>query len=106
MFDKKVFKNFQVVPVKNFKITIDYLSREALNATLNPKESKEGIVIESRSKGITSKYTIINVSTNDIKLTEFDRAVLNAAISEQTAGNEYSTPEINQCYASKNLDQF
>lgn len=93
MFDKIIPKNFQVVPVKNFKITIDYLSREALNTILNPKESKEGVVIESRSKGITSKYTIVNVSTNGIKLTEFDRAILNAAISEQSAGNEYTTPE-------------
>lgn len=94
MSDKKIPKNFQVVPVKNFKITIDYLSREALNAILNPNESKEGVVIESRYKGITSKYTIINVSSNGVKLTEFDRAILNAAISEQTAGNEYTTPEI------------
>ena len=45
MVDEKVPKNFQVVPVKNFKITIDYLSREDLNATLTPKESKEGTVI-------------------------------------------------------------
>ena len=93
MSDKKILKNFQVVPVKNFKITIDYLSHDALHYSLNPNESKKGTIIESRAKGLTSTYTIINVSTNGIKLTEFDCAILNAAISEQTAGNEYTTPE-------------
>lgn len=81
-------------PVKIFKITRDYLSHEALHTSLDAEESREGTIVESRSKGITSTYKIVNVSSNGIQLSEFDCAVLNAAISIKNAGNEFTTPEI------------
>lgn len=87
-------KSIQIYPAKNFRITIDYLSHKAFCTELAANEAKTGKVVESRRKGITSDYTIYNVSSSGAKLTEFDRAVLNAAIAEQIAGNEYTTPAI------------
>ncbi len=86
--------NIQVNPVKIFKISIDYLSHEALHTSLDAEESREGTIIESRSKGVTSTYKIVNVTSNGIQLTEFDCAVLNAVFSIKNAGNEFTTPEI------------
>lgn len=86
--------NIQVNPVKIFKISIDYLSHEALHTSLDAEETREGTIVESRSKGITSTYKIVNVTSTSIKLSEFDFAVFNAAISIRNAGNEYTTPEI------------
>lgn len=86
--------NIQVNPVKIFKISIDYLSHEALHTSLDAEESREGTIIESRSKGVTSTYKIVNVTSNGIQLSEFDCAVLNAVFSIKNAGNEFTTPEI------------
>ena len=95
MSDKKIFQNnVQVNPVKIFKITCDYLSHEALHTSLDAEETREGTIVECRSKGITSTYKIVNITSNSIKLTEFDCAVFNAAISIRNAGNEYTTPDI------------
>ena len=85
--------NIQLYSSKNFKITIDYLSDEAFYIDLNANEVKSGEIVESRRKNIVSGYTITNVTNSIIQLTEFDRAVLNACISEQAAGNEFTTPE-------------
>lgn len=85
--------NIQLVPTNDFKITIDYLSDEAFGADLDAEEVKTGEVVESRRKNIVSPYKICNLSKSAIKLTEFDRAVRNACIAEQTAGNEVVTPE-------------
>ena len=87
-------KNVQVKSTATFKIPIDNLSNITWPNFLKAHEKKEGTIIESRSKGITSKYTLVNDTDNDITLTEFDCAVLNAAISIKNAGNEFTTPEI------------
>ena len=90
---KEKIPNFQIIPSNNFKITIDYLSNEALDTELDAKEVKSGEVIESRRRKIVSSYKIYNVTDSIIQLSEFDRAVLDACITEQLADNEYSTPE-------------
>lgn len=85
-------KTIQLYSANKFKISIDYLSRETFDTTLEANESKTGKIVESRRKNITSDYVIANVTANDVNLTEFDRAVLNAVIAEQAAGNEFTTP--------------
>lgn len=90
---KEKIPNFQIIPSNNFKITIDYLSNEALDTELGAKEVKSGEVIESRRRKIVSSYKIYNVTDSIIQLSEFDRAVLDACITEQLADNEYTTPE-------------
>lgn len=83
----------QLVPVQDFKISIDALSDKTFDEDLNARTIKKGEVTESRRKNIVSPYKIINVSQSGIRLTEFDRAVRNACIAEQIAGNEYTTAE-------------
>jgi len=50
------------------------------------KKTKSGKV---KAK-VTTNYTVIN-ENGEVKLTEFDRAVLSVCISEQKAGNRYTT---------------
>ena len=86
--------NIQLLPVQDFKIPIDFLSDETFDAELDARKVKTGEVVESRRKNIVSPYKIINYSVSPVRLTEFDRAVRNACIAEQSAGNEFTTPEI------------
>ena len=86
--------NIQLLPVQDFKIPIDFLSDETFDAELDARKVKTGEVVESRRKNIVSPYKIINYSVSPVRLTEFDRAVRNACIAEQAAGNEFTTPEI------------
>lgn len=85
--------NVQLLPSRDFKITIDYLTDEALDTDIDANEARNGEVVESKRKNIVSTYTISNVTNSIIQLNEFDRALLNACIAEQAAGNEYTTPE-------------
>lgn len=85
--------NIQLLPVQDFKIPIDFLSDETFDAELDARKVKTGEVVESRRKNIVSPYKIINYSVSPVRLTEFDRAVRNACIAEQSAGNEFTTPE-------------
>ena len=85
--------NIQLYLSTDFKITIDYLSNEALDTDLDAEATKTGEVIESRRKKIVSSYKIYNLTDSIVQFTEFDRAVLDACIAEQSAGNEYTTPE-------------
>ena len=85
--------NIQLLPVQDFKIPIDFLSDVTFDDELDAEETKSGKVVESRRKNIVSPYKITNFSKSVIKLTEFDRAVRNACIAEQSAGNEYTSPE-------------
>lgn len=89
-----VITNVKVILSKNFKITVDALSHQTFKVTLKGNEIKDGKVIESRKKGVISEFRIFNLTSKDITLSEFDRAILNASIAEQLAGNEYTTPEI------------
>lgn len=84
-------KKFQLQPAGNFKITIGYLSRETFSTALDAYKIRNGKVVESLRKNITSNYAITNVKTNGVKFTEFNRAVLNACIAEQAAGNDFTT---------------
>ena len=83
----------QLLPVQDFKIPIDFLSDEVFDAEFDANEIKSSEVVESRRKNIVSPYKIKNFSKSPIRLTEFDRAVRNACIAEQSAGNEYTTSE-------------
>ena len=85
--------NIQLLPVQDFKIPIDFLSDVAFDAELDARKIKKGEVVESRRKNVVSPYQISNFSKSPVRLTEFDRAVRNACISEHTAGNEFTTPE-------------
>lgn len=89
-----IITNVKVIPSKNFKITVDALSHQIFKVTLKGKEKKDGTVFESRKKGVVSEFRIFNLTSKDITLSEFDRAILNASIAEQLSGNEYTTPEI------------
>lgn len=91
---KMVITNVKVIPSKKFKITVDALSHQTFKVTLKGKEIKDDTVVESRKKGVVSEFRIFNLTSKDITLGEFDRAILNASIAEQLAGNEYTTPEI------------
>ena len=85
--------NIQLLPVQDFKIPIDFLSDATFDAEFDANEIKTGEVVECRRKNIVSPYKIKNFSKSPIRLTEFDRAVRNACIAEQAAGNEYTTAE-------------
>lgn len=94
LMSEMVVTNVKVLPSKNFKITVDALSHQTFKVTLKGNEIKDGKVIESRKKGVISEFRIFNLTSKDITLDEFDRAILNASIAEQLSGNEYTTPEI------------
>lgn len=87
-------KGTRILPSKDSKILIDNLSQKAFALNIAAKDKVEDEMLESRKRKITSKITIQNFSSNDIQFTEFDRAVLDAAIAERAKGNEYTTAAI------------
>ena len=75
----------QFYPAKDFKIPIDCLTQTIFSTDFTNGNIVETEIVESKKRGIKSKITIINNS--GAPLTEFDRAVLNAAITEIANGN-------------------
>ncbi|MBQ7704338.1 MAG: hypothetical protein IJT73_02765 [Selenomonadaceae bacterium] len=75
----------------NFKITIDYLSNKIFDSSLAAGQTINDTELERRKKKILSNIQIINCTGKDIHFSEFDRAVLNACISEQIEGKSFTT---------------
>lgn len=84
----------QLYPAKDFKITIDCVTKEAFESSTDAKEEVETEISESNRRNITSQVVITNTSKNPVQFTEFDRAVLNAALAEIANGNEATTARI------------
>ena len=85
-------KRLRLYPTKDFKLPIDLLSQKIFDADFSSGNRLEFELLESRKRGITSKITILNGSGE--QLTEFDRAVLNAALSEIANGNKTFTTAV------------
>ena len=83
-------KKLQKTP-DNFKITIDYFSGKIFETNLAANQIINDTALECRKKKIKSNIQIINRAGKDFQFTEFDRAILNACISEQAAGKTFTT---------------
>lgn len=85
-------KPIHFYPTPIFKIPIDSLSNIVFELDFTDKKLVVTDIVESNRRNIKSKVTILNGSGEQI--TEFDRAVLNAAISEIENGNTVFTANI------------
>lgn len=86
-----LLKNVQLYPSDNFKITIDNLTRTALEMCIDGENKVDLSLSESRSKNLKSEIKITNLDKIKVKFDEFHWAVFDACSSIIRDGNDYTT---------------
>lgn len=89
--NESFLKNVQLYPSDNFKITIDNLTRTALEMCIDGENKVEFELSESRSKKLKTDIKITNLDKIKVKFDEFHWAVFDACSSIIRDGNEYTT---------------
>ena len=89
--NESFLKNVQLYPSDNFKLTIDNLTRTALEMCIDGDNKVDLSLSESRSKNLKSEIKITNLDKIKVKFDEFHWAVFDACSSIIRDGNEYTT---------------
>lgn len=86
-----LLKNVQLYPSDNFKLTIDNLTRTALEMCIDGENKVDLSLSESRIKNLKSEIKITNLDKIKVKFDEFHWAVFDACSSIIRDGNDYTT---------------
>ena len=83
---------FQIYPAKELFIAIDKMKKNLCDSTKNSE--KRRIIEDKKSKTKTPLEVKFSVEVTKPNLTAYDELILDVCLSEQSKGNDYTTPAI------------